>query len=310
MIIRFSVTPKGGKKIGDLGVFLSSIPEAENLYEYELYYNYKNVLSPNIASITIKEGETERPFGSGYTTKINGIETEFELKIVFNKDKKISSDVFIDIFSNTNAALAKPTLSGCALHRFKMKITKEMVKATVVVVSGKGSKKIGNWVVYKTDVYNEMTIDQYKEYKKNNSLPSPDFTTYLARDAHGTNYVKYGKHGPKRYGKNNETPPGEYYLIQKTFPTQKHSMYLSDKGKYAVIEGVDGKRQGIAIHKYSPADAVGCLTTVSKDPNTEKVLLKSIKYWDNVKIILEEREVEESNWNNKNIGETKWTGKL
>ena len=31
---------------------------------------------------------------------------------------------------------------------------------------------------------------------------------------------------------------------------------------------------------------------------------------NNVKIILEEREVEESNWNNNNIGETKWTGKL
>ena len=106
-----------------------------------------------------------------------------EMKIVFNKDKKINSDVFIDIFSNTNAALAKPTLLGVALHRFKMRITKKMVKATVVVVSGKGSKKIKNWVVYKTDVYNEMTIDQYKEYKKNNSSPSPDFTTYLARDA-------------------------------------------------------------------------------------------------------------------------------
>ena len=39
-------------------------------------------------------------------------------------------------------------------------------------------------------------------------------------------------------------------------------------------------------------------------------LFNSIKYWNNVKIILEEREVEESNWNNKNIGETKWTGKL
>ena len=39
-------------------------------------------------------------------------------------------------------------------------------------------------------------------------------------------------------------------------------------------------------------------------------LYNSIKYWNNVKIILEEREVEESNWNNKNIGETKWTGKL
>ena len=39
-------------------------------------------------------------------------------------------------------------------------------------------------------------------------------------------------------------------------------------------------------------------------------LFNSIKYWNNVKIILEEKEVEESNWNNKNIGETKWTGKL
>ena len=124
------------------------------------------------------------------------------------------------------------------------------------------------------------------------------------------NYGEYGSHSPYRYGKNNETPPGEYYLIQKTSSYQKHSMYLSDNGKYAVIKGVDGERQGIAIHYYSPADAIGCLTTVSKDPDTEKVLLKSIKYWDNVKIILEEREVEESNWNNKNIGETKWTGKL
>ena len=120
MIIRFSVTPRGGKKIGYLGLFLTTIPEAENLYGYELYYNYKNVLSPSIASITIKEGEKERPFGSGYTTKINGKETEFELKIIFNKNA--NSDVFIDIFSNTNAPLAKPTLSGTALHRFKMKI--------------------------------------------------------------------------------------------------------------------------------------------------------------------------------------------
>ena len=77
-----------------------------------------------IISITIKEGETERPFGSGYTTKINGKETKFELKIVFNNNKKINSDVFIDIFSNTNSPLAKPTLSGSALHRFKMKMVK------------------------------------------------------------------------------------------------------------------------------------------------------------------------------------------
>ena len=310
MIIRFSVTPKGGKKIGYLGLFLSSIPEAENVYEYELNYSYNNILSSGITSITIKEGEKEKPFKSGNTIKIDGEKKDFELKIVFNKDKKISSDVFIDIFSNTNAALAKPTLSGSALHRFKMKITKEMVKATVVVVSGKGSKKIRNWVVYKTDVYNEMTIEQYKEYKKNNSLPSPDFTTYLARDAHSIK-KKDGRHSPYRYGTNNEAPPGEYYLIKKK-PGQKHSMYLSDNGKSPYIKGIPGhgKRGGIAIHKFSPADAIGCLTTVSNDPDTEKVLLKSIKYWDNVKIILEEREVEESNWNNKNIGETKWTGKL
>ena len=61
----------------------------------------------------------------------------------------------------------------------------------------------------------------------------------------------------------------------------------------------------------SPADAVGCLTTVSgKDNTLIENLFNSIKYWNNVKIILEEREVEESNWNNKNIGKTKWTGKL
>ena len=311
MIIRFSVTPKGGKKIGYLGLFLSSIPEAENVYEYELNYSYNNILSSGITSITIKEGEKEKPFKSGNTIKIDGEKKDFELKIVFNKDKKISSDVFIDIFSNTNAALAKPTLSGSALHRFKMKITKEMVKATVVVVSGKGSKKIRNWVVYKTDVYNEMTIEQYKEYKKNNSLPSPDFTTYLARDAHSIK-KKDGRHSPYRYGTNNEAPPGEYYLIKKK-PGQKHSMYLSDNGKSPYIKGIPGhgKRGGIAIHKFSPADAIGCLTTVSgKNNDPVKNLYDSIKYWDNVKIILEEREVEESNWNNKNIGETKWTGKL
>ena len=38
--------------------------------------------------------------------------------------------------------------------------------------------------------------------------------------------------------------------------------------------------------------------------------MKLFRHLNNVKIILEEREVEESNWNNKNIGETKWTGKL
>ena len=102
-----------------------------------------------------------------------------------------------------------------------------------------------------------------------------------------------------------------HYFMQKV----REAMISSESHKMNDSVQVDeftigGKEEGIAIHKYSPADAVGCLTTVSNDPDTEKVLLKSIKYWNNVKIILEEREVEESNWNNKNIGETKWTGKL
>ena len=184
MIIRFSVTPRGGKKIGYLGLFLTTIPEAENLYGYELYYNYKNVLSPSIASITIKEGEKERPFGSGYTTKINGKETEFELKIVFNEDKKINSDVFIDIFSNTNAALAKPTLSGSVLHRFKMKIAKiQSIKTYHIYYDGHIEKHIPKEIaeefkqkykyVYHDEKGNEHKIGAFKflettEMKKGN----------------------------------------------------------------------------------------------------------------------------------------------
>ena len=102
-----------------------------------------------------------------------------------------------------------------------------------------------------------------------------------------------------------------HYFMQKVREAMKSNESHKMNDSVQVDEfTIGGKEEGIAIHKYSPADAVGCLTTVSNDPDTEKVLLKSIKYWDNVKIILEEREVEESNWNNKNIGETKWTGKL
>ena len=102
-----------------------------------------------------------------------------------------------------------------------------------------------------------------------------------------------------------------HYFMQKVREAMKSSESHKMNDSVQVDEfTIGGKEEGIAIHKYSPADAVGCLTTVSNDPDTEKVLLKSIKYWDNVKIILEEREVEESNWNNKNIEETKWTGKL
>ena len=177
MIIRFSVTPRGGKKTGYLGLFLSSIPEAEILYANELYNNYNNVLSSGITSITIKEGETERTFGSGYTTKINGKETEFELKIVFNSNKKINSDVFIDIFSNTNSPLAKPTLSGSALHRFKMKLNNSEWHDPVKNPQVRGwynkwtninkKSKIKGWNPYASMLINSQTSDEdIKKYGK------------------------------------------------------------------------------------------------------------------------------------------------
>ena len=141
-------------------------------------------MSSGITSITIKEGETERPFGSGYTTKINGKETEFELKITFNEDKKINSDVFIDIFSNTNAALAKPTLSGTALHRFKMKIAKiQSIKTYHIYYDGRIEKHIPKEIaeefkqkykyVYHDEKGNEHKIGAFKflettEMKKGN----------------------------------------------------------------------------------------------------------------------------------------------
>ena len=81
--------------MGYLGVFLSTSHEAENLYGYELYYNYKNVLSPNIASITIKEGEVERTFGSGYDNFIdmgNGL----RMSLARNKTSANRLDIIYD----------------------------------------------------------------------------------------------------------------------------------------------------------------------------------------------------------------------
>ena len=103
-----------------------------------------------------------------------------------------------------------------------------------------------------------------------------------------------------------------HYFMQKVREAMKSSESHKMNDSVQVDEfTIGGKEEGIAIHYYSPADAVGCLTTVSGKDNTPvDNLFNSIKYWNNVKIILEEREVEESNWNNKNIGETKWTGKL
>lgn len=187
-------------------------------------------------------------------------------------------------------------------------------KGTVIIVSGIGSKKISDWVVYKTDVYFNITLSSFKNLKAENKLPLEDYSIYLSRDAHGDK-AKYGKHSNLRYGKNNEIPPGEYYLIPKV-AGQKYKMYLSDDGYSASINGPHGIRKGIAIHQYSPKYAIGCLTTVSgQDTQLVDELISNLNDLPlnddrPVRIIIEERSVKEEKWTKSEIGDTKWTGTL
>lgn len=185
-------------------------------------------------------------------------------------------------------------------------------EGTVVLISGQGAKMIGSSVVYETSVYKNITLKTFKDLHKNNKLPKSDHTTYFARDAHGE---KYGTHSSKRYGKYNECPPGEYYLIPKT-PGQLYKIYVSDDGKSPFINGVHGQRGGIALHQFRPFFAIGCLTSCTgKDLTVVNSLLKAL---DNlpknakkpVRVIIEDRKVKETKWPKTSIGTTKWTGIL
>ncbi|QYS87351.1 hypothetical protein JJC03_05440 [Flavobacterium oreochromis] len=222
---------------------------------------------------------------------------------------------------STNHEEKKKIFDGSTSEVFKIdecrlgkSLNKNNEKGTVIFISGKGSKYISSWLVYKTDVYLNMTLDTFKKLKRKEDLPNPDFTTFLSRDAHGDK-EKYGKHSDKRYGTGNETPPGEYYLIPAT-PGQSYKMYISSDGKSPSIKGPDGNRDGVAIHQYSPKFAIGCLTTVTgKDTSIVNKLLNilndlPLKDDKPVRIILEERKVKEEQWNNNKIGTIKWTGIL
>lgn len=183
-------------------------------------------------------------------------------------------------------------------------------KGTIVVVSGKGTKSKESWVVYETNVYKDISLESYKKLKKDSKLPKPNYSTYLARDAHG---IKYGRHSDKRYGYRNETPPGEYFLIPGV-SGQRYKMYISSNEKSTLINGIHGNRSGIAIHQYNPKFAIGCLTTVTgKDTTIINELLKTLTdlpLKDNkpVRIIIEERPVKEQTWENPKLGTIKWTG--
>jgi hypothetical protein len=182
---------------------------------------------------------------------------------------------------------------------------------SVVIVSGASStwytSSTGEkFLTYDTKVYHNMTESQYNVHKTNGTLPKPDYTTQLARDAN--DIAQKGKtveHSGKRYGKNNETPPGTYFLFKPgtngDYGGGAYNLYLGDENGSRVIDGPDGTRAGIAIHQYDPRDSQGCLTTCSGS-NTDPVkeLINNIPDLNidsrPVQIVLESREVEKSSF--------------
>jgi hypothetical protein len=103
-----------------------------------------------------------------------------------------------------------------------------------------------------------MSLINYKDLKSKSKLPTPNYTTYLTRDAH----MDSDDRSSKRYGTSNEAPPGTYYL-NKGSSGQKYHIYLADDEGIgqSSISGTDGSRGGIAIHGGWPEGTIGCLST-------------------------------------------------
>jgi hypothetical protein len=194
--------------------------------------------------------------------------------------------------------------------------------STVVVISGYGELvKTSNGkmtIMYDVSVYQNMTAEQYKIHKSNGTLPKPSYRTLLARDAHDI-ISKNQKvfHSTKRYGSNNETPPGTYYLFKKGTNGDSNSgayqLYIGDMNGSRVIKGPDGIRAGIAIHQYDPNDSQGCLTTCSgRDTKPISELINAIPdLHDNtqpVQLILNEREVVMTQYEDSTNGSVKYQG--
>ena len=197
-----------------------------------------------------------------------------------------------------------------------------------MVVSGTVTKKEKDaylpsdfsWIMYKTTVYRNMSLSNYKKLEKSNSLPSPDYTTYLSRDTHQTSTSKGDilKHSNKRFGQYNEIPPGEYFLVPG-IGKQKYLIYVIDSESKSAdaangISGPDGDRGGVALHHYSPNYSVGCFTFNSgKKTKPVQDLIENIPNLptgDNkpVNFIVKSRNVEESTWKNPAYGTKKWKG--
>ncbi|WP_299119955.1 DUF6443 domain-containing protein [uncultured Tenacibaculum sp.] len=193
----------------------------------------------------------------------------------------------------------------------------------IIVITGKivtNAKKEGlistsrgNYYMYEVNIYDVTSYDDWKA-SQSGDLIGPVYkgeskTTSLSRDAWGGK--KYGKRSSKRYGKNNEAPPGTYYLNYNKdgFGSKKHKLRLSDtKGGHSIV-GPDGKRIAIDIHGWSPHDAVGCFTTGCSDKKNKgadgfiSLLLSALESGEDIRVIVEERKAI------KEVKNGKYTGK-
>jgi RHS repeat-associated protein len=170
----------------------------------------------------------------------------------------------------------------------------------VVVVAGNTAatreNARGQYFMYQVKIYENLTLDQYREAQKNGKLEPPTATALLSRDG----WQKPGTpaRSRSRYGALNETPPGTYYMeySKNGYGSKGYKIKISDEKGKDVIDGPDGKRSGVRVHQYSPHDACGCLTTGSgRDTKpVEEIINKipSLKEHKEVRLILENRPAE------------------
>jgi RHS repeat-associated protein len=174
------------------------------------------------------------------------------------------------------------------------------------------------FLLYDLHVYTDMTLEQYNEHVENGTLPDANYTAQFARDAHDV--TKDGSrvnHSSERYGSNNETPPGTYFLFKRgtngDYKDGSYDLYIGDDNGSRVINGPDGKRTGIAIHQWDPRDSQGCITSCTgADTSPVTNLMNAIPDLDDdtqpVRMIIQPRNVEVLQWANSSNGTNKYKG--
>lgn len=260
-------------------------------------------------------------------------------KIIASKDKRAYLCILVDahsqnkdlevIYMGKNPATDKSSKKGDHLNYWLDETEKWFElnnDGTVVVVSGTDTKEEKDptqniyWVMYKTSVYRNMSLTNYKKLEKINKLPDAHYVTHLSRDTHQTKTGagKILKHSDKRFGTYNEVPPGEYFLVPG-IGQQKYKIYVIDSESKSAdsengIAGPDGNRGGVALHHYCPRFSVGCFTF-----NSGKITKPVQDFIDNVPdlslgdskpvhFIVKPRNVEETVWENSAYGTKKWKG--